>query len=192
MRYFLFLISLISFTVASSVDDYLPVEPGPTSTNFGETGLLEMPTARFMPEGTLKMGINSFYPYEVTSLSASPFSWLEAVFRYTEIKNQKYGDFAYSGNQTLKDKGFDVKFRLIKERKYLPNVALGLRDLAGTGLFSSEYIVASKQIDDFDISLGIAWGALGRDGNISNPFKSLHDSFYARDAPLKVLEEVLI
>jgi len=170
MRYFLFLISLISFTVASSVDDYLPVEPGPTSTNFGETGLLEMPTARFMPEGTLKLGINSFYPYEVTSLGASPFSWMEAVFRYTEIKNQKYGPVSYSGNQTLKDKGFDVKFRLIKERKYLPNVALGLRDLAGTGLFSAEYIVASKQIDDFDISLGIAWGALGRDGNISNPW----------------------
>jgi hypothetical protein len=187
MRYFLFLISLISFTVASSVDDYLPVEPGPTSTNFGETGLLEMPTARFMPQGTLKLGINSFYPYEVTSLGASPFSWMEAVFRYTEIKNQKYGPASYSGNQTLKDKGFDVKFRLIKERKYLPNVALGLRDLAGTGLFSSEYIVASKQIDDFDFSLGIAWGALGRDGNISNPFKSLHDSFYAREASSKGL-----
>ena len=146
-----------------------------------------MPTARLMPEGTLKMGINSFYPYEVTSLSASPFSWMEAVFRYTEIKNQKYGPFSYSGNQTLKDKGFDVKFRLIKERKYLPNVAIGLRDLAGTGLFSSEYIDASKRIDDFDFSLGIAWGALGRDGNISNPFKSLHDSFNAREASSKGL-----
>ena len=79
MRYLFLLISLVSFTVASSIDDYLPIEPGPTSTNFGETGLLEMPTARLMPEGTLKMGINSFYPYEVTSLSASPLS-LDAVF----------------------------------------------------------------------------------------------------------------
>ena len=73
MRYFLFLISLISFTVASSVDDYLPVEPGPTSTNFGETGLLEMPTARLMDEGldnskTLFWNITQRLQYQKTIL----------------------------------------------------------------------------------------------------------------------------
>ena len=187
MRYFLLCLIFFSLDAVSSIDDYLPTETGPTSTNFGETGLLEMPTARLMPEGTIKIGINSFYPYEVTSVSASPFSWMEAVFRYTEIKNQKYGPFSYSGNQTLKDKGFDIKFKLIKERQYFPAIALGLRDLAGTGLFSSEYLVASKQIDNLDISLGVAWGALGRDGNINNPFKSIHDSFYARDSSTRGL-----
>tara|TARA_B100000686_G_scaffold261744_1_gene274811 strand:+ start:4421 stop:6577 length:2157 start_codon:yes stop_codon:yes gene_type:complete len=187
MRYFLFILLLMSYKAFSSIDDYLPVDTGPTSTNFGETGLLEMPTARLMPEGTLKIGFNSFFPYEVTSMSASPFSWMEAVFRYTEIKNQKYGPASYSGNQTLKDKSFDVKFRLLRERTYLPSIALGLRDLAGTGLFSSEYIVASKQIDNFDFTLGVAWGALGRDGNINNPFKAIHDSFNERSSSIRGL-----
>lgn len=187
MRYFLFILFFISFNAIASIDDYLPVDTGPTSTNFGETGLLEMPTARIMPEGTLKIGFNSFFPYEVTSMSASPFSWMEAVFRYTEIKNQKYGPASYSGNQTLKDKSFDVKFRLWEERRYLPSVALGLRDLAGTGLFSSEYIVASKEIDNFDLTLGVAWGALGRDGNLDNPFKAIHDSFNERSSSIRGL-----
>ena len=60
------------------------------SSNYGETGLLEVPTARLMPEGSFKIGLNSSFPYEVTALSATPFSWLEATFRYTELKNQKY------------------------------------------------------------------------------------------------------
>ena len=187
MRYFLFSIFLISLKALASIEDYLPVETGPTSSNFGDTGLLEMPSARIMPEGTLKNGINSFFPYEVTSMSAAPFSWMEAVFRYTEVKNQKYGPAYYSGNQTLKDKGFDVKFRVFNETKYFPSIAVGLRDIAGTGLFSGEYLVASKQIEDFDITVGLGWGALGRDENISNPFKSIHDSFSLRDSSIRGL-----
>jgi hypothetical protein len=74
-----------------------------------------------------------------------------------------------------------IKFKLFDETNLLPSVALGLRDLAGTGLFSSEYIVASKKLGDFDISLGIAWGALGNEGNIKNPFSNIHDSFSERN-----------
>ena len=182
---FLFSLLFLPFCSFSAIDDYLPVDPGPSATNLGVSGLLEMPSARFMKPGTLKFGINSFYPYEVTSFSATPFSWMEAVFRYTEVKNQRYGPAAFSGNQTLKDKGFDVKFKLLNESRYLPSVAFGLSDLAGTGLFASEYIVASKRFGNLDATLGVAWGALGRDGNISNPFKGLHDTFSTRGATAK-------
>ena len=135
-----FVLIFYSLNLSSSIYDYLPRDPGPTSGNFGETGLFDMPSARFMPEGSLKFGISSFNPYEVTGITASPFSWLEATFRYTEVKNQLYGPSFYSGNQTFKDKSFDFKFRLMKESRYLPNIALGLRDIAGTGVFASEYL----------------------------------------------------
>ena len=59
------------------------------------------------------------YPNEYTSLTASPFNWFEATYRYTEIKNRLYGPSSYSGNQTLKDKGFDVKFLIKKESYYI-------------------------------------------------------------------------
>ena len=47
-------------------------------------------------------------------------------------------------SQTYKDKGFDFKLRLLKESSFLPQVAVGFRDIAGSGTFSAEYLVASK------------------------------------------------
>ena len=82
---------------------------------------------------------------------------MEASYRYTEIKNQKYGPSSYSGNQTKKDKGFDLKIRLAQEKNRIPSIAIGLVDVAGTGLFSSEYLVATKNIYDFDITFGLGW-----------------------------------
>ena len=147
---------------------------------------MEIPNARFMEEASLRLNFSSSYPYEYTSLTATPFSWMEATYRYTELKNVLYGPAIYSGNQSLKDKGFDLKFRLIREGAYIPSIALGLRDLAGTGLFSSEYIVATKNISNFDLSLGMGWGGLGMANNISNPFVSLHESFKIREDAGKV------
>ena len=54
----LVLLSLTSNPIRSGLDDYLPKDPGPTSSNYGETGLLEIPTARLMREGSFKIGIN--------------------------------------------------------------------------------------------------------------------------------------
>ena len=165
----------------SSIEDYYPYKVTPSASNYGNTGIIEMPNARLMQEAQLRFNFSSSYPHEFTSLTASPFSWLEATYRYTELKNQKYGPASYSGNQTLKDKGFDIKALLRKESYLLPAISLGLRDIAGTGLFSSEYLVASKKIRDFDLSIGIGWGVLGSDGNFSNPLNSLDDGFKNRN-----------
>ena len=79
------------------------------------TGILEMPNARFMKEASLRFNFSSSYPNEYTALVASPFNWMEASYRYAEIKTEKYGPSAYSGNQSLKDKGFDIKFKVMRE-----------------------------------------------------------------------------
>jgi len=186
LKTFLLLNLVIFFSSLSfsSIEDYFPPQPDPSSSNLGESGLYVMPNARFSEEGVLKFGISASYPNEYTSITASPFSWMEASFRYTEIKNKLYGPARYSGNQSLKDKGFDVRFRIINESYILPSVALGIRDLGGTGLSSSEYIVASKLFGNLDITLGLGFGLLGNDQNINNPFKNLHDSFNTRASSL--------
>ena len=74
----------------------------------------------------------------------------------------------------------DAKFRLLKETERLPAVALGLRDMAGTGLFSAEYLVASKNIGWMDITLGMGWGTLSKD-RFSNPLSKIHNSFEKRE-----------
>ena len=166
--------------IFSSIDDYFPIDTLSSASNYGETGLLEMPNARFMPPASMRFNFSSSFPYEFTTLTATPFSWLETTYRYTEIKNQPYGPFSYSGNQSLKDKGFDIKIKLFNEGYYVPAIALGLRDIAGTGLFSSEYIVATKSLGNLDISTGLGFGVLGLDNNIKNPFTAISANFGTR------------
>lgn len=144
-------------------------EPRYTQNDFGGVGLLQTPTARMAPVGELSVNASRADPYSRYSLSLQPFDWLEGSFRYTAITNRAYGAESLSGDQSFKDKAIDLKARLWKESHWLPEVALGFRDIGGTGLFSSEYFVANKRAGDLDFSLGIAWGYIGNRGDFTNP-----------------------
>ena len=169
----LFISVFVSSYAFSDLNDYYPYDITASASNYGNTGILEIPNARFMQEGSLRFNFSSSYPNEFTSLTATPFSWLEATYRYAELKNKLYGPSAYSGNQTLKDKGFDVKVKLINERHRIPALAIGLRDIAGTALFSSEYLVFTKGFGNFHVTTGYGWGLLGSEGGYSNPLESI-------------------
>tara|TARA_Y100001970_G_scaffold270289_1_gene363960 strand:+ start:3046 stop:5181 length:2136 start_codon:yes stop_codon:yes gene_type:complete len=173
---------LFQSELGAGIDDYYRFYTEPSPSNYGNTGLMEVPNARFSKPASLRINYSSSFPFEHTSITGTPFSWLEATYRYTEVENRLYGPLAYSGNQSFKDKGFDIKIGLLQESYYFPEVALGIRDLAGTGLFSSEFLVASKRFNNFDFSLGLGWGILGKESNLSNPLNSLHDSFNIRDS----------
>ena len=80
---------LASYASKASIDDYYPYKVLPSASNYGNTGILEMPNARMMQEGQLRWNFSASYPNEFTTLTASPFNWLEATYRYTEIKNEK-------------------------------------------------------------------------------------------------------
>ena len=175
IKKFYFLIKLANFLLVifafvfsknlhASIEEYFYYDVRPTSSNYGNTGLLELPNARFMPQASLRFTFSSSFPNEYTALTASPFPWLEATYRYTEVKNLFYGPVTYSGNQSFKDKAFDVHMKLFNERVYLPQIAFGLRDFAGTGRLASEYLVSTKKIGNVDLTLGLGWGLLGTAG----------------------------
>ena len=155
-------------------------EPRYTQNDFGGVGLLQTPTARMAPAGELSLNANRTDPYSRYSISLQPLEWLEGSFRYTAISNRKYGSEALSGGQSAKDKAVDAKARLLKESYWLPEVALGFRDIGGTGLFSSEYFVTSKRYNNLDFSLGIAWGYIGNRGDFKNPLGYVDDNFNTR------------
>src|SRR5690606_6780030 len=67
------------------------------------------------------------------------------------------------------------------ESQFMPQIAVGLQDVGGTGLFAGEYVVANKRFGDFDVSLGLGWGYLGQRDNVSNPFCEIADSMCERD-----------
>jgi len=129
--------------------------PTAPSTN-GQTGLLSMPDARLAPDGTWRTGMSYLKPYQAiwSSLTIMPF--LEGSFRYTRIMyvpgfpgrtDADYGDF--------KDKEFDLKLRVLPERGWWPQVAVGIQDFEGTGVFSATYAAASKRFGEFDLTLGV-------------------------------------
>tara|TARA_B100001063_G_C16754760_1_gene552446 strand:- start:324 stop:2282 length:1959 start_codon:yes stop_codon:yes gene_type:complete len=146
--------------------------------NHGVLGLINLPTARFFDEGIHGVTIFNGDSDQKITLSSSPYDWLEASFFYTSIKGVPYPGYEY---QDFKDKGFNIKFRLKQEGK-LPGVAVGFYDFAGTGLYSSEYIVSSYGINNLDLHFGLGWGRLNQESDgVKNPFIYLNDGL--RDRP---------
>ncbi|MFT6267331.1 MAG: hypothetical protein ACJAVV_000128, partial [Alphaproteobacteria bacterium] len=147
----------------------------------GGTGLLQTPTARMVEEGSFSINYSDIDQYRFWSASLQLFPWMESTVRYTDVRTRLYSPFVgFSGDQTLKDKGIDVKFRLLQESYYLPDVSVGFMDIGGTGFFASEFVNLSKGYGSFDFHLGIGTGYLGAGGNITNPLCELKDSFCER------------
>lgn len=145
--------------------------------NHGSVGLINTPTARFYDESVYGITLYDGSPDQKITLTSSPYSWLEASFFYTNIQGLPYPGYEF---QDYKDKGFNVKLRL-KQEGVLPALAVGLNDFAGTGYYSSEYIVSSYGIKNFDFHLGLGWGQLsGTKKNVKNPFSYINDSFEIR------------
>jgi hypothetical protein len=157
---------------------------GPSYTAFGTSGLLEMPTAESAAESDI-----------ATTISRSATAGTRTTFTY-QISDRLSGSFRY-GNfdqyatvtdantppstfETF-DRSFDLQYRITNEGKYLPAIAVGLRDFLGTGRFSSEYLVASKSFGPkFVGTVGLGWGRMGQQNGFSNPLGPLDDYFDSR------------
>ena len=164
------------FILSISLNQHLPGDSFVYNSynNHGSVGLINMPTARFYDEGVHGITIYDGTPDQKVTLISSPYDWFEASFFYTNVQDKPYPGFEY---QDYKDKGFNFKIRL-KKQGFFPALAIGLNDFAGTGLYSSEYLVASYGVNNIDFHLGIGWGELaGSDNLIKNPLIKLRESF---------------
>ena len=171
---------ILCIPLHAGINDYIYPHQDPSYSNYGTLGLIQMPSARFHEEGTLAFNWIKSEPYVRGSILAYPFEWMEASYQYTDINNTLYSDVqSFSGNQTYKDKGFDIKIRLVKESQFLPSIAIGARDIAGTNIFEAEYIAASKLIGNFDFTVGLGWGVLSQD-KFYNPLAYIADEFEVR------------
>ncbi len=132
---------------------------------YGGIGLINVPNARFSEDGDFKFGLSSEAPFSRMYANMQFFPWMEATLKYTENSQIPY---SAGSQQTWKDKGLDLKFRLLKESDILPNLALGLLDIGGTGAYSAEYIVASKSFNNLDLTIGLGWGLLGGVNHLNN------------------------
>jgi hypothetical protein len=147
-----------------------------SANDWGSLGYWQMPSARIQ-EGAIRFTYSRVQPaYKRYSLLLSPLPWMEFGFRYNRRMDPITGVYP---DQFL-DKNADAKFRLVQEGPYIPEISIGLLDGGGTGLFTSEYIVASKRWNDFDLSLGASFGYLAGSQGTTNPLSYVSSRFKTR------------
>jgi len=142
----------------------------------GTTGLVDVPTARIIPDGKIAFGIGYTdreyslrgpeYAQVAYYVTAGYLPFLEASLRITNFPG-KMDAGAYG---SLKDRMASVKLRIVNEGRYLPSVLLGIHDMLGVHStrdpaesvnFNTAYIVMSKSIHlplirVLDVHLGYA------------------------------------
>ena len=149
---------------------------------YGMVGLINTPTARSYDEASASFTYSYGEPDSKIALTLYPYDWLEASIYYTSIKGRPYGG-GFDGS--YKDKGLNLKFKL-KEEGDWPALAVGLNDIGGTGIYSSEYLVGSYGIGGLDLHLGLGWGVLsGGSLSQSNFLSNFDSSFSVRGAQIR-------
>ena len=167
----------------SATPDTAKRRPNNASSNdFGSVGLLQTRTARFRDDGGLDVGAVRIDPYQRYYISFQAMPWLEGTFRYTEITNRDFSIGGLASTEAFQDRGADLKFLLWEESKYAPQIAFGLQDGIGTGLFAGEYLVANKRYYDLDFSFGIGWGYFASGSDTKNPLTFFSDVFKTRNS----------
>ena len=164
--YFIFLL-IFSFKVNS--EGY---------NNFGHSGLINLPSASIKSEQSIYLTLSRGPYTKLGALTVTPFSWMEASFFY-----HRPSDTLWGGQRGLYlDKGFNIKFLYSPKNRYLPKLAIGLDDFAGTGQLSKEYIVATYNVNNLHITSGLGWGKFvgDTDLNINNPLAIISEDFKNR------------
>ena len=129
------------------------------------SGLIDMPTAEVGHDGRLATTISYFGQTTKTNLSFQLTPRLSGVFRYSGIDGLRPPG---SGLSTHYDRSFDVHYQIFDEKMYRPSLAIGLRDFLGTGIYSGEYVVATKSVGPkLRLTGGVGWGRLGSHGSFA-------------------------
>ncbi len=157
--------------------------------DFGVGGILDIPSARMSEEGKLTTTYSRKDVADIYSVGYQILPRVEASFRYTIFNARKLSPIP--GTECVanadycdgnRDRSFEVKLKLLAESEYLPQVSVGARDILGTGAWSGEYLVASKQLGpNLDLTAGVGWGRFSERRTSSNPLIRFNSRFAARE-----------
>ena len=136
----------------------------------GTTGLIDMPSGDAQDDATFSFSIGNIGPITRTTLSFQATERLSASFRFQAWRDW---DAVIPGDTKETDRSIDLRYQILKEGKIAPAVTIGLIDLTSRGMFSSEYIAATKTFGDrLKVTAGLGWGRLGSYQGIGAPFGS--------------------
>jgi hypothetical protein len=119
----------------------------------GTSGLINIPTAEVISDQQVTIGlgyVNRHSAYlETGRCDNYPFSIVIGYLPRLEFSagvNFVPGRKSYDGTKTYKDGVVSLQYLMFKERKYLPAIAIGARDIYSFILLNTTFIVASKTI----------------------------------------------
>lgn len=148
-----------------------------TLSTYGTPGLIETPVARSLRDGELAFTSSLVGPTLRNTVTFQIWPRVTGSFRYTAIEDGQ------TDGTTNFDRSFDLSIQLLDETDTRPAVALGLRDFLGTGIFSGEYIVATKSFGargQLEVTGGIGWGRFASRDGFTNPLGVIDDRFETR------------
>ena len=149
---------------------------GITFNLYGAPGLVEMPIATMPSEGQIASSVGIFNGENRTTFTFQITPNLSGSFRYAGVDN-----YEGPGTGDYYDRSFDLRYRLTDEGALMPAVTVGLQDFMGTGVYSGEYVVASKTFgDSLRMTGGLGWGRFGTYNGFDNPLGFISDSLNER------------
>jgi len=167
-----------SLTAMASLALAQPRLPTQSLSSYGMPGMIDMPTATTMPDGTLAVTPFAMGQAQRVTLAFQALPRVTVSFRYARLDDVSY---RHQRGVPLHDRSFDLQWQVFNEGRYLPAVAVGLRDFIGTGAYSGEYVVATRSFSPrMRATLGMGWGRLATHGAFDNPLGALHPGFRTR------------
>ena len=145
-------------------------------TSYGTIGLIDMPTAASDSDGRLVLSQSGFDGDRRTSLTAQILPRISASFRYSA--HGRNGNQA--GGYSNHDRSFDLRFRAVDEGQYMPALAIGLNDFIGTGWYTGEYVVGTKNVGPVEVTAGLGFGRLATYGGFDSPLGQIDERFKTR------------
>jgi hypothetical protein len=160
----------------------------PSVNLYGMTGLIDMPTAESQPDAQFVLSYTGFGETSRRNFSFQILPRLSGAIRYATIENWGRRD-PDTGERDegydLFDRSFDLQFRLIDDGQWvdwMPTVAIGFRDFLGTGVYSGEYLVATKEVyPGVKLTGGVGWGRFAGENTVDNPICTVVDGACDRD-----------
>lgn len=149
--------------VVCSTGIAMPAKADPTPNLYGALGLNTIPSARMEKTGTARFNISHADPYLNTSLGFQIHDRLYLGLRQSsEISNVlDKPDHVFPG--------MDLKFKLFDEKKFRPEISIGLQSAFGHRRMAGEYLAFSKRYHEWDFTAGFGWGRFGTRHNTPSP-----------------------
>jgi hypothetical protein len=154
-------------------------------STYGTRGLIDMPSAEVLEDGIVLPTLSYASGSLKQTLTFQLTPRISGSFRYAILEGFDGG----YGNRY--DRSFDFSYQILSETSHRPALAVGLRDFGGTGIYSSEYLVATKHFSDrLGVTAGLGWGRLASVGAFDNPLGLLSDYFNTRGSGPSDINEV--